>query len=165
VLRSDRVTLRPMTEADADRLQALATEPTIRPWLAAGDTEEGLRKVMLTEGRSFAVEVDGALAGWLGTHEEDDPDYRAVALDILLGPAFQDRGIGPEALRTAIRWFIEERGHHRFTIDPAVDNERAIRAYARVGFRPVGVMRRYERRDGWGDNLLMDLLAEELVGR
>ncbi|HEX2508373.1 MAG TPA: GNAT family protein [Miltoncostaeaceae bacterium] len=55
-------------------------------------------------------------------------------------------------------------GHHRFTIDPAVANERAIRSYAAVGFRPVGVMRAYERgRDGaWHDNLLMDLLAGEL---
>ena len=40
-------------------------------------------------------------------------------------------------------------------------NENAIRAYAKVGFRPVGVMRSYERNaDGtWHDNLLMDLLG------
>lgn len=36
---------------------------------------------------------------------------------------------------------------------------------ATVGFRPVGVMRRYERgADGdWHDGLLMDLLADELI--
>ena len=41
----------------------------------------------------------------------------------------------------------------------------AIRCYAKVGFRPVGVLRRYERGlDGtWHDGLLMDLLADELV--
>ncbi len=49
-------------------------------------------------------------------------------------------------------------------IDPALANERAIRAYAAVGFRRVGILRRYERGpDGvWEDGLLMDLLAEEL---
>jgi aminoglycoside 6'-N-acetyltransferase len=62
------------------------------------------------------------------------------------------------------RWLIEARGHHRLTIDPAAGNARAIRAYERVGFRPVGVMRRYEGDlDGtWHDGLLMDLLAGEL---
>jgi aminoglycoside 6'-N-acetyltransferase len=60
---------------------------------------------------------------------------------------------------------IELNGHHRLTIDPAADNPAAIRAYTKVGFRPVGVQRRAERgADGtWHDSLLMDLLAEELT--
>ena len=61
------------------------------------------------------------------------------------------------------RHLFEERGHHRLTIDPAADNTTAIRAYERVGFRAVGIMRRYERGpDGvWRDGLLMDMLQEE----
>ena len=41
----------------------------------------------------------------------------------------------------------------------------AIRCYGKVGFRPVGVMRAYERGadDRWHDGLLMDLLADELL--
>ncbi len=38
----------------------------------------------------------------------------------------------------------------------------AIRAYEKVGFRPVGIMRRYEPDvggRGWHDGLLMELLA------
>ena len=56
------------------------------------------------------------------------------------------------------------RGHHRITIDPAAANSRAIRCYTGVGFRPVGVMRQYERGgDGrFHDGLLMDLLRGEL---
>ena len=93
---------------------------------------------------------------------EDDPDHRSAALDIVLAPPFQGRGLGPAALRAAIDWLVRERGHHRFTIDPAVANERAIRAYASVGFRRVGVMRRYERGADrtWHDNLLMELIVE-----
>jgi aminoglycoside 6'-N-acetyltransferase len=51
------------------------------------------------------------------------------------------------------------------TIDPAADNEAAIKAYEKVGFGRVGIMRAYERGpDGtWHDGLLMDMLAEELV--
>jgi hypothetical protein len=57
-----------------------------------------------------------------------------------------------------------DRGHHRLTIDPAASNARAIAAYAKVGFRPVGIMRQYERGpDGtWHDGLLMELLREDL---
>jgi len=63
------------------------------------------------------------------------------------------------------RRLIEEDGHHRITIDPAADNEHAISAYEKVGFRRVGTMRRYQRMsDGtWIDGLLMELLADELI--
>jgi aminoglycoside 6'-N-acetyltransferase len=63
------------------------------------------------------------------------------------------------------RYLVDERGHHRLVIDPAADNVAAIRCYSSVGFRPVGVMRSYERDVdgcGWHDGLLMDLLAPEL---
>ena len=44
-------------------------------------------------------------------------------------------------------------------IDPAADNLPAIRCYQAVGFRPVGVMRRYEpdaEGGGWHDCPLME---------
>ena len=71
--------------------------------------------------------------------------------------------MGAEAIRVLARHLFEERGHHRLTIDPAADNAAAIRAYEKVGFRRVGVMRLYERGpDGdWHDGLLMDMLREE----
>jgi aminoglycoside 6'-N-acetyltransferase len=112
---------------------------------------------------SFVVEVDGAVAGWLLFEENTDPHYQTVGLDISLSTALHGHGHGRVALRLAIDHFVA-RGHHRFTIDPSLENERAIRCYTAVGFQPVGVMRAYERTgDGpWHDNLLMDLLAAEL---
>ena len=96
--------------------------------------------------------------------EEDDPEYRHAGIDIALHPAWHGRGLGPDAIRTVARHLLAERGHHRLTIDPAAANAVAIRSYERVGFRPVGVMREYERGDDgtWHDGLLMDLLAGEL---
>ena len=69
-------------------------------------------------------------------------------------------------MRTLAQHLCVDLGHHRLTIDPAVDNAAAIRSYSKVGFRPVGVMRAYERGadDSWHDNLLMDLLREDLAG-
>ncbi|HEU4703543.1 MAG TPA: GNAT family protein [Conexibacter sp.] len=165
VLASERLTLRPLTEADLDRLVVLLADPSVLRWWGTVEGPDALREDLRHGGSAFAIEVDGAVAGWLGVAEEVEPDYRHAALDVALAPAQQDRGLGSEALRTVIRWLIDERGHHRFTIDPAAANARAIRAYAAVGFRAVGVLRRYERGpDGnWEDGLLMDLLAEELT--
>jgi aminoglycoside 6'-N-acetyltransferase len=160
-LRDDGLTLRPLQDADLEPLTAIVAEPGVREWWGSLDDPDELRN----EGCAFAIEVDGALAGWLGFTEENDPQYRHAGLDIVLAPSFQGQGVGPAALRLAARWLIDERGHHRLTIDPARDNERAIQVYEEIGFRPVGVLRRYERGpDGqWRDGLLMDLLAEELV--
>jgi aminoglycoside 6'-N-acetyltransferase len=164
-LRGERVTLRALRDGDLDVLVPAMGLPGIAEWWGTPDPPEREREGLANDGSAFAIEVAGELAGWLGFNEEDEPDYRHAALDITLLPEHQDRGLGPAALRLAIRWLIEERGHHRFTIDPAHRNERAIRAYAAVGFKPVGVMRRYERDpDGrWIDGLLMDLLADELL--
>jgi aminoglycoside 6'-N-acetyltransferase len=157
--------LRRLTEDDAATLAvAMLEHPSVWRWWGTPGTREERRDELLNEGRSFAIDVGGELAGWVGYEEELEPDYKHAGLDISLLPAYQGRGIGPAALRLAARWLIDERGHHRITIDPAVANERAIRAYRRVGFCDVGVMRRYERGpDGtWEDGLLMDLLADEL---
>jgi aminoglycoside 6'-N-acetyltransferase len=155
-----RVELRPAEPADAPDILALLSEPEVERWWGKY-TLDDVRDEL--EG-TFVVLVDGAPAGWLHAHEETDPDHASVAFDIALRTALHGQGHGRAALRLAIDRFAA-RGHHRFTIDPATENARAIRAYAAVGFRPVGVLRRYERGpDGrWRDGLLMDLLTEDLA--
>jgi aminoglycoside 6'-N-acetyltransferase len=161
-LHGDRLVLRPAGVDDADALTAILAEPAVGQWWGANPLDDVREE--LAAGGSFAIEVDGALAGWLKVGEDDDPDFPSVAFDIVVATAHQGRGLGREALRTAIRHYAG-RGHHRFTIDPAVANERAIRSYAGLGFEPVGVLRAYERTPdgGWRDALLMDLLIDELV--
>jgi aminoglycoside 6'-N-acetyltransferase len=164
-LRGANVTLRPLADGDLDALVALIQTPGVREWWGEADDAARLRQGLPNDGNAFVIESGGRLAGWLGFDEEDDPGYRHAGVDISLHPRFQGQGLGPDAIRTVIRWLADERGHHRFTIDPSAENERAIAAYAAVGFKPVGVMRRYERgTDGtFHDGLLMDLLIEELT--
>lgn len=85
-------------------------------------------------------------------------------MDLFLDPVLHGRGLGTEAVRQIVRYLTEDRRHHRITIDPAVVNGPAIRAYGNVGFRPVGVMRHYERDSdgrGWHDGLLMELVIDD----
>jgi len=159
VLRGERLALRPAREDDLDALMTILREPEVAAWWGRYDADRV--RGDLGELRSYVIEVDGAVAGWLHVHEEAEPDWPSVAFDVLVSERLRGAGYGREALRMAIRHFAG-RGHHRFTIDPAVENERAIRAYEAVGFRRVGVMRRYERGpDGrWRDGLLMELIVE-----
>jgi aminoglycoside 6'-N-acetyltransferase len=116
------------------------------------------------EATRLTIEVDGAVAGMIQYGEEPEPKYRHAWIDVFLDPALHGRGIGTEAVRQVVRLLIDERGHHRITIDPAAENVAAVRAYTKVGFRPVGTMRQAERDAdgaGWHDALLMDLLAGE----
>ena len=163
-LRGRDVLLRPPSASDVEPLAAILAEPAVSRWWGEHDAD-WVRNELVEGEPGWVIVVDGGVAGWLQYSEETDLDYRHVGLDIFLATALHGRSIAREALRLAIRHFIA-RGHHRFTIDPAADNHRAIRAYEALGFRPVGVMRRYERSsDGtWHDGLLMDLLAEELSG-
>jgi aminoglycoside 6'-N-acetyltransferase len=149
------VTLRPLDDADRAVLEPALSESGVREWWGTD--------LVLDDQDAFTILADGEVAGWLGWYEEETPDYRHGGLDIFLTPAFQGRGIGREALLQGARFLIA-RGHHRIIIDPAAHNARAIAVYASIGFKPVGIMRRYERGgDGtWHDGLLMDLLAEEL---
>jgi aminoglycoside 6'-N-acetyltransferase len=163
ILSGPRVTLRPATSEDVARLTSIRREPEVaRRW---GDLEDGEMEEFVTEHGTFVIEEGDEVIGAIQYAEEADPMYRHAGIDIYLTTSRHGQGFGSEAVRVLARYLIRERGHHRLTIDPAADNEAAIGAYAKVGFRPVGVMRSYERGpDGtWHDGLLMELLADELV--
>lgn len=133
------------------------------PPTANGVAEDGLD--VEGDDQAFVIENDGVVIGSIQFAEENEPDYRHAGIDLFLTTDAQGKGLGPDAIRTVARYLIDVRGHHRLTIDPSAGNERAIRAYSKLGFRPVGLMRRYERgADGtFHDGLLMDMLADELT--
>lgn len=155
------VALRPLEPADHDAVRAILAEPSVARWWGPLD-----RDVADEFEHPQAVLAGGELAGVVDVWQQLEPSSRHAGLDIVLSGRFQRRGIGRRAVALAARYAFEELGHHRITIDPAASNERAIACYAAVGFRPVGVLRAYERDrdgDGWHDGLLMDLLRDELV--
>jgi aminoglycoside 6'-N-acetyltransferase len=168
-LHGELVTLRPAGAADRDRLREILLQPEVARWWG-GPRDDPAFDVAADwlevdgPGAVFAIELDGQTIGSIQYAEELEPDYRHASVDIFLDAGHHARGLGPDAIRTVARYLFDVRGHHRLTIDPSAANERAIRAYARVGFRPVGRMRLYERGpDGtWHDGLLMDLLRDEL---
>jgi aminoglycoside 6'-N-acetyltransferase len=166
-LEGHRVTLRSTTIEDAPALAAILAEPAVAHWWGTFDLDRVVADLVTGEPEElpFVIEHDGEIVGYIQAVEEDEPDFRHAGIDLFLRTDAQGRGLGPDAIRTLAIELIDQRGHHRLTIDPAVENTHAIAVYTKLGFRAVGVMRRYQRMtDGrWADALLMDLLAEELV--
>jgi aminoglycoside 6'-N-acetyltransferase len=167
VLAGRRVRIRPGRPGDAARLREILAEPSVSQWWGEPDPLDVIEDSLRGQDEEIllVMEIDGQVAGGIQYSEENDPMYRHAGIDIYLGTGFQGQGAGTEAVALLARYLFSERGHHRIIIDPAAHNERAIRSYAKVGFRPVGVMRQYERGpDGqFHDGLLMDLLRDELA--
>jgi aminoglycoside 6'-N-acetyltransferase len=163
-LRGERVVLREATAGDVPRLAEILRLPGVARWWGAR-VEEDLTDALADEDTTLWVVLDGDdEIGLVQAWEQPDPQYRHAGIDIALHPGWHGRGLGTDTVRTVARHLIADRGHHRVTIDPAAGNAVAIRTYARVGFRPVGTLREYERGlDGtWHDGLLMEMLATEL---
>src|SRR4051812_47318002 len=153
-----RLVLRDVAPVDVDALRTIHADPGVARWWGPPDPgwpleEDDPGLVVLTMWR------DDEIAGFIQFWEEADARFRYAAIDLFVAPAHQRQGIGSEALRILVDHLVQERGHHRITIDPALDNAGAIACYAGVGFAPIGVMRAYERdptTGDWRDALLME---------
>jgi aminoglycoside 6'-N-acetyltransferase len=165
-IHGERVVLRPVVAADAAGLATILAAPEVARWWPAYDRARVEAEFLVDEPNYvvYAIVLEGRLVGAIQTHEEPEPEFRHAGIDLFLDPAVQGQGLGPDAIQAVIRHLVEHDGHHRLTIDPAADNERAIRAYEKVGFRPVGRLRQYQRfPDGtWHDGLLMELIAGDV---
>jgi len=164
VLVGERVTLSPVVPADAARLREIRALPEVARWW-----EDPPSRWPLDDRSSavrFTVRLSGReeIIGFVQYEEESSSAHRCASLDVFLDPAVHGGGLGVDTVRTLARHLVEDRGHHRLMIDPAVDNLQAVRCYTLAGFRPVGVLRSYERDrgGGWRHGLLMDALAGEI---
>lgn len=158
-LAGQRVIVRPPVPDDAAELLRIHRTPEVLRWWGAPDErfpfEQDDRTTFL------AIVLDGAPVGWIQFEEEREPDFRFAAVDVFVDPARHRRGVATDAIRAVMRHLVEDRGHHRITIDPCVDNAAAIACYEAVGFERVGVTRASWRDPGgrWRDGLLMDWVA------
>jgi aminoglycoside 6'-N-acetyltransferase len=159
MLSGPRVELVPVEPGHHARLDELRRLPQVTRWWQKPE-EDWLADDPDVE--RYAVLLGGEVIGYVQWWQDTDPKYRHAGVDLFV-PAGQ--GLGTEALQVICAHLIDEHGFHRLVIDPEFANERAIASFEKVGFKPVGVARRYFRHDDgqWVDGLLMDLLADELV--
>jgi aminoglycoside 6'-N-acetyltransferase len=157
---SPRYIFRPVTEKDFRLLERWLNEPHITEWW--GDATEELaaigEHIDSISVEPLIVELGGRPIAYLQTYdphlEEDHPyndqPFGTLGLDLSIGDA-DLIGVGHGS--AMLRQFIEElfdEGTPRVIIDPDPANKRAIRAYEKAGFTPIG-----ERTSVYGPALLM----------
>jgi aminoglycoside 6'-N-acetyltransferase len=162
VMAGERMSLRPPTAADSAALLGILTEPEVSRWWV-GYTADRVRDEIIDSEAALVMEIDGRCAGALFLYPNADAEYEHVVIHLFLGADWYGQRYGAESLAIAIRHLVGQ-GHHRFTLDPNVNNAPAIRSYERLGFRRVGVLRQYQVRPNgeWEDGLLMDLVTSDI---
>lgn len=164
-LQSDRLLLRAPRPTDEPALRRVFECPEVVRWWGEQDDDdiEDYLDRQDPEVTVLLLEHEAMVVGLIQFHEEDDPQYRHAGIDLAIHSDHHRRGLGPEAIELVVE-HLASIGHHRIVIDPNAANENAIKAYQRVGFKPVGVMRDYEwseAEETWTDGLLMELLIRE----
>jgi aminoglycoside 6'-N-acetyltransferase len=153
-----QIDLAALDVAHVAALRELHQQPSVSRWWGPMEADFPFDEPASTR---FTIVVDGQVAGLVQYGEEEWPDNRHAWIDIFVGDDYAGRGIGTEVVRRMIRILIEERGHHRITIDPAPDNTAAVRSYENAGFRTIATLTRSYREPWsgeWRDELLMELV-------
>ena len=158
-LRGRHVTLRPMHDGDAGDLRDMRAAPEVAEWW--GPLEDDFPLGDEPDVTRMSILMGERLVGLIQYGEEPDESFRHAWVDVFVSAENHGRGIGTDALETLVEHLLTDRGHHRVTIDPAVDNRAAVRCYEKAGFRRVGVMESAEldpQTGRWRDVLLMELV-------
>ena len=151
-LRSERLVLRAMEDADAVALLDLYGDPLVMRYtdeLPFADLEmvalmlASVRRLLATgESLEWAVVVHGGqLIGTCGLHSFD-PAQRTAEVGCLLKPAAWGRGYMAEAIGLLTGFAKDVLRLERLTADVAVENERAQRLFKKLGYTagPSGML-------------------------
>jgi len=140
VIRGRRVELRPATENDLDLLAGWFADAEFVRWWGGEPLTRDVVAHKYLGGRapgveSFVVEEDGEPIGYVQAWTDDGG--HSGGIDLVLLPAAHGRGLGPDAGR-ALAENLVGRGWDPVTVDPALDNLVAIRAWEKAGFVSEG---------------------------
>ena len=163
-----RLTLMPVTlvppSFDED-IWRIVRSPEIRSWWSEPDEPGWPRHEEMNHCYYLVVGDDPHPRGFITWYSVDNEHYEFAGIDLFLGASAHGQGFGREAVYVMAE-FLFRQGHHRLVIDPAASNQRAIRCYEAIGFKRIGIARKYEwaaDNSGWRDGLLLDCLPEDLV--
>ena len=165
-LRGQRITLRPMTHADAPHLVRWANDPDFA-WYQWGrrpgrfaDEEAGRKWLDLIadhRGVVFAIEHEGRPIGQVN-YRDLQPKGKSAEVGIGIGdPALWGKGLGREALGLLVKHLVDDLGVHRVTLSVLAYNDRAISSYKAAGFEVEGIERDGVMTDKgvWADDVKM----------
>ena len=172
-LTDGEIVLRAWQRSDAAAVTAACQDPELPRWTAVPDnyTRRHARDFIsgtgadLASGRELALAVvdsDDRLLGALGISNFDWVDLKAE-IGYWIAAEARRRGVGARATRMLAVWALTQLGLERLELLANPENEASQRLAVRAGFTREGTLRRYRRRHGAREDLVMfSLLAEDL---
>lgn len=61
--------------------------------------------------------------------------FKSAEMGIVFDPDYVNKGYGTDAIKTLLKWYFNTLGYRKLILSVAAYNERAIRAYKKVGFQ------------------------------
>jgi RimJ/RimL family protein N-acetyltransferase len=167
------IRLRPWERRDAPAVTAACQDPEIPRWTVVPHnyTERHARDFIngtgadIANGRELAlaiVDTDDRVLGALGLSNFDWPDLKAE-IGYWMVAESRRHGFGARATRLLAEWAITGLGLERVELLANPQNEASLRLAGRAGFTREGTLRRYRRRHGVREDLVMfSLLAADI---
>ena len=150
VITGDKVTLRPITDADTDLIVRWRNDPAVQQFFIFREpfTPEMHRNWLHTKVETGKVVqyiiVDNADGKSVGSvyFRDIDPANESAEYGIFIGEAdARGRGVGTAAARLMLRYCFEEEQLHRVYLRALSENGQAVRSYEKAGFRREGLLR------------------------
>jgi RimJ/RimL family protein N-acetyltransferase len=172
-LTDGEIVLRPWEPRDAPAVTAACQDPEIPRWTVVPHKYTGrhAREFIfgttadLASGRELALAIvdrEDRLLGALGISTFDWADLKGEIGYWMVAEA-RGRGIGARATRMLAVWALTRLGLERLELLANPQNEASQRLAERAGFTREGTLRRYRRRHGVREDLVMfSMLAEDL---
>jgi RimJ/RimL family protein N-acetyltransferase len=175
-VRTERLTIRPATTADAEAVWRYRQVEDVGRWLTrAPRTLADFRSYWDTPGalaKTLVVERDGEIVGdlmlavedaWAQAEVADQATRTQAELGWVLHPDHTGRGYASEAVRALIRICFRDLGLRRVTAGCFAANEPSWRLMERLGMRrEIATVRESLHRSGrWLDGYGYALLADE----
>jgi RimJ/RimL family protein N-acetyltransferase len=151
-LHTARLRLRPFTDADADEVFALQSNPHVLrywdspPWTdrARADRFLAISRKMAEEGTGVRVAVDrvsdDTFIGWC-TLQRWNPDFRSASLGYCLTDAAWGQGYATEAAQALLQWAFDTLDLNRVQAEADTRNVGSARVLEKLGFVREGTLR------------------------
>ncbi|MFC9792900.1 GNAT family N-acetyltransferase [Streptomyces sp. NPDC127584] len=151
-LHTDRLRLRPFTDADAAPLYALQSNAHVLrywdspPWTEQANAQRFLATCRTIEregsGARVAVErvSDGSFIGWCGLTGWN-PDFRSASLGYVFEAAAWGHGYATETARAVLGWAFDALDLNRVQSETDTRNVASARVLEKLGFLREGTLR------------------------
>lgn len=173
VLSGRHVRLRELRDTDLPELVQWWQDPELAINQVTGSIHPRTADALADMFRGWARDSDGGFGLTIATRDDDrcvgqvalfgaTVRTRCATLAIMVGPPYQNRGYGTDAVRTAVRYGFTELGLHRIQLTANGYNPRAIATYTKCGFVEEGRSRETVLRGGvWYHHVHMGILDRE----